>query len=278
MRFLKITFIGFLGVVAMSFFVAYQQGIRPFAADFDTGNGRIPQDFPKEMGVEPSIKRYPNLVNFISMVEEPTRNGRYALKITVDPQFQTQRRGRPVKNRTEVNYKHNNVEGSEVWYQWSFLVPEDFKELNPRRHPNSWNIIGQFHAIPDPSQGMKSAAGTNPPIALYLGRQGEKFGVKLNYGIQKKNVGPAGHFEVKKGEWVDFKMHVKWSQTNKGFIRAWANEMPITDGKHFGRNMHNSKPHYWKAGFYRGAGMPYRNTIYIDEFRVGSKEEDVLIN
>lgn len=283
---ITLVLVGWLGVTLWGCTDAFNAGnsfasqiITPYVADFDHGNGVIPDDLPSEFGVEPSLNVYPNLVNYIELVSDTVRDGKYALKITVDPQFQTQQPGRPIKNRTEVNYKHNNVEGTHVWYQWSFLIPTDFIELDPRLYPDSWNIIGQFHAIADPENGMPSAAGTNPPVALYLGRQTKDgpFGVKLNYGIQNDNVGPAGNFVVTKGQWVDFKMHIKWSQDDTGYIEAWANGVPVTNGKHYGKNMHNAKPHYWKSGFYRGAGMPYNNSIYIDEFRVGNTESQVAI-
>lgn len=98
--------------------------IQPFVADFDAGNGIMPDDFPADFGTEPSVGAYPDLINSIQFVSDTVRNGNYAMKITVRPEFQTQEPGRPVKNRTEVNYKHNNVENSEVWYQWSFLIPQ----------------------------------------------------------------------------------------------------------------------------------------------------------
>ena len=129
---------------------------------------------------------------------------------------------------------------------------------------------------------MNSGAGTNPPVALYLGRETPNgpFGVQISYGIMNDNVGPAGNFPVTKGEWIDFKMHIKWSRNdNIGFIEAWANDSLITGGRFYGKNMHNTQPHYWKAGFYRGKEplLPYNNSIFIDEFRVGNSESEVSI-
>ena len=251
--------------------------ITPFTADFD--DNIFP---PISLGIDLSLNDYPYLLDsgYIKIVSDTVREGGYALKIIVAQKFQTQQPSFPIKNRNEVNYKHQNIEGTEVWYQWSFLIPTNFIELDQNLYPDSWNIIGQFHAIPDPEHGMPSAAGTNPPVALYLGRETSNgpFGVKLNYGIMNDNAGATGFFTVTKGKWVDFKMHIKWSQNdNIGFIEAWANDSLITSGKHYGKNMHNTKPHYWKTGFYRGAGMPYNNSIFIDEFRVGNNESEVFI-
>ncbi len=253
--------------------------ITPYTADFD--DNVFP---PVGLGLELSLNDYPYLLDsgYIKMVSDTVRDGGYALKITVAPQFQTQEPNKPVKNRNEVNYKHQNIKGTEVWYQWSFLIPTNFIELDTVLYPNSFNIIGQFHAIADPENGMPTAAGTNPPVALYLGRKtiNGPFGVQLNYGIMNDNVGPAGYFPVTKGEWIDFKMHIKWSQNdNIGFIEAWANDSIITGGKFYGKNMHNTKPHYWKVGFYRGRDplTPYNNSIFIDEFRVGNDESEVSI-
>ena len=254
--------------------------VMPFVADFD--DNIFP---PASLGLEPSPNVYPEILDsgYVEIVSDTVRDGGYALKITVSPDFQTQSSPQyPVKNRMEVNYHHDNVEGTEVWYQWSFLIPTYYIELDPNLYPNSFNIIGQFHAVADPENGMPSAAGTNPVVALYLGREtiNGPFGVRLNYGIMNDNVGPAGYFTVTKGEWVDFKMHIKWSRYDDiGFIEAWANDSLITGGKFYGKNMHNTQPHYWKTGFYRGKEplLPYNNSIFIDEFRVGNSESEVSI-
>ena len=125
--------------------------IKPFTSDFD--DNVFP---PVNMGLEPSPNMYPEILDsgYVKIVTDTVRDGGYALKITVSPDFQTQSSPQyPVKNRMEVNYHHDNIEGTEVWYQWSFLIPASYIELDPNLYPNSFNIIGQFHAVADPSIG-----------------------------------------------------------------------------------------------------------------------------
>lgn len=212
------------------------------------------------------------------IVTDIVRNGKYAFKITVHPDDITQVSGKPRKNRAEAKYDNLDEEGSEIYYGWSFLVPED-NQFKPEGG-SGFNIIAQWHDKPnrDKGESREQTAGKNPPIAVYMGTLNNQPGIRINYGLRDINADAIGDSPIELGKWNDIVFHIKWSQNEDGFVEVFHNGKSIT-GKVHGPNMHNSVPHYWKTGFYRGvAGEDSTlttNSIYIDEIRIGHSYEAV---
>ena len=219
-----------------------------------------------------------NLERNILIVDDVVRSGDYAMKLTIHPDDITQVAGKNKKNRLEVAYDNLDEEGSEIYYGWSFLVPKDNK-FKPEGG-SGFNIIGQWHDRPDKNKGetREQTAGKNPPIAVYMGTLNNQPGIRINYGLRDVNAGAVGDSPIELGKWNDIVFHIKWSQKEDGFVEVFHNGESIT-GKVYGPNMHNSVPHYWKTGFYRGLvgddSTPTTNSIYIDEIRIGHSYEAV---
>lgn len=73
---------------------------------------------------------------------------------------------------------------------------------------------------------------------------------------------------VQKDEWIRLKYHIKWSLEGDGFMQAWINEEPFTDGRVLGSNMLNKASHYFKFGLYRNPTIPFTNSIYYDSVEI----------
>lgn len=215
------------------------------------------------------------------IVQDVVRKGKYAFKITVHPDDITQVSGKDKKNRAEAKYDNLDPEGSEVYYGWSFLIPNDY--IFKPEDGSGFNIIAQWHDKPDRESGetREQTAGLNPPIAVYMGTLDGQPGIRINYGLRDLNVGSIGDSPIKLDDWNDIVFHIKWSQGEDGFVEVWHNDKSITGGKVYGPNMHNSVPHYWKTGFYRGIvgddSTLTTNSMYIDEIRIGRSKADVSI-
>lgn len=138
----------FLGLVLCVAGRAEGAEVASFTGDFESGD--LSQWAGKEAARDDSIQ----------IVTDPVRSGRYAARFTV-------RAGERVSNgnRAEVFHDNGDRAGSEVWYRWSFLIPDDFVDVEWK--PKLWQCIGQWHDQPDKSRGETWA---NFPVARLQSR------------------------------------------------------------------------------------------------------------
>ena len=124
-------------------------------------------------------------------------------------------------------------EGDERWYEWSVQYPQEFP--NPS---GGWFIILQWH----------SASGS-PPLAVNISNRGTvDIGGDGVRNHPKRTIGP-----VRRGEWVDYVLHVRFSRNaDRGFVEAWENgrqTVPRT-----ARATMVDGENYLKQGIYRDTG------------------------
>lgn len=136
-------------------------------------------------------------------------------------------------------------EGDERWYQWSMKFPGDFP--NPT---GVWFIVMQWHA-----------GSGSPPLAINVNDDGQvQIGGDGVPSAPKKTLGP-----VRRGEWVDYTMHVKFSRNaGTGFVEGWENgrqTVPRT-----ARATMSSDENYLKQGIYRDTGPA--TSVVLDGLRV----------
>ncbi|MGQ0839741.1 polysaccharide lyase [Actinokineospora sp.] len=121
-------------------------------------------------------------------------------------------------------------EGDERWYEFSLKFDSTFK--NP---VGDWFIVAQWH----------SSSGS-PPIAVSVDRDGnlEVSGNRPDNNYSR-NIGP-----VVRGQWVDYVVHVKFSNSaSTGFVEVHQNGA-LAVPKFSTRTM-ASDSNYFKMGIYR---------------------------
>ncbi|MGE3285931.1 MAG: polysaccharide lyase [Pseudonocardia sp.] len=135
-------------------------------------------------------------------------------------------------------------EGDERWYQWSMRVAEDFPQPD-----GVWFIVMQWHA-----------GSGSPPLAIDLAKGTVDIGGD-GVTAERKTIGP-----IRRGEWVDYTLHVKFSNSaDEGFVEAWENgvrTVPLTK-----RRTMTSESNYLKQGIYRDSSDTTA-VVDFDDFRV----------
>jgi hypothetical protein len=171
------------------------------------------------------------------IVTDDVRQGRYAAEFSIGPGDVPDFGG---GERAEVRSDAAGAvvrEGDERWYQWSMKFPADFPDPT-----GVWFIVLQWHA----GEG-------SPPLAINISDGGLK-------GEPHPTIGP-----VRRGEWVDYTLHVKFSREHDGgFVEAWENDtqtVPRTN-----RATMTSDSNYLKQGIYRDTGPA--TSVRLDGFRV----------
>lgn len=179
------------------------------------------------------------------IVTDDVRQGRYAAEFSIGPGDVPDFGG---GERAEVRSDAAGAvvrEGDERWYQWSMKFPADFPDPT-----GVWFIVLQWHA----GEG-------SPPLAINISDGGTvDIGGDGLKGEPHPTIGP-----VRRGEWVDYTLHVKFSREHDGgFVEAWENDtqtVPRTN-----RATMTSDSNYLKQGIYRDTGPA--TSVRLDGFRV----------
>ncbi|AHM57162.1 hypothetical protein EAL2_c18810 [Peptoclostridium acidaminophilum DSM 3953] len=169
--------------------------------------------------------------------------------------------------------------GSEIWYNWKFMV-------DPAHSNNSdWEILGQWH--PQPVDGNWDNADEyvngRPTISIQY-HDGYMYVVVHNLKVGVTEI-RSEKVAVKKGQWVDLKTHIKWSQGNDGYIEVLADGKPMAFVTEYNANwdakklpgdyrlniptLLNSAGDYLKLGSYRNtSSQTGKSIIYYDDLKI----------
>jgi hypothetical protein len=166
-------------------------------------------------------------------IVDDARQGRHAAQFNIRPGDVPPFGGR---ERSEVQSNDAGAvvhEGDERWYQWSMKFPENFE--NPT---GGWFIVLQWH----------SSSGS-PPLAINVDNDGRiRIGGDGLKGEPKRWLG-----SVRKGEWVDYTLHVKFSRDRgTGFVEGWENGQQTVP--RYNRASMKDDENYLKQGVYRDEG------------------------
>jgi Polysaccharide lyase len=182
-------------------------------------------------------------------------------------------------------------EGSERWYRWQVLWPEDYKgdypkwdQLDSARSPAGWVVEWHHDA---------NGAVENGSVPLYFGANDTNIKMCLvdqATSTCRENLDLA---PLQRGHWHDFVMHAKWSSDpSVGFLEIWIDGKNVLP-KHMTANKYPGMRNYMEAGLYRNGhiGDPnLRNAdgsyvygsdgapgvVYLDGFIVGRTQDSVL--
>lgn len=184
-----------------------------------------------------------------SMEIVPGRDGGSAAKFIVRPgdvpDFGGGERSEVAAHGPETSTR----EGDERWYRFSMRFDENF----PAPTDGSWFIVMQWHSG-DGSPPL--ALNVSPDLTVDIGGDGVEH--------PEKTLGP-----VRRGEWVDYVMHVKFSQSSgEGFVEAWENGVQTV--QRYNRATMSSDENYLKMGIYRGNDDDTTAAVTFDEFEVSA--------
>jgi hypothetical protein len=215
-----------------------------------------------------------------SLVSEPTRAGRYALRNTLTWTSQAD-------YRSELRATTPSpIWGEDTWYGFSIYYP-------PGTPDDTWDeCVAQWHRNPYHQPADANDTVTNPVLALCvtngqwnLWRRWATGQPTTNETKQSKHHPDLGR--VKNGEWTDWVFRVRWHWLpEKGALQVWKNGVAVVN-ESGGVGYHDVVAPYFKLGLYK---YPWKGkkvttkpavdtrTIYHDEFRMaghGAKYEDV---
>ena len=206
--------------------------------DFETG------DISQYTGVQRVA------VDRLQVVQSPVRQGRYALKATV-------RQGDdPINasgNRNELVYQGHEAEGSEYYYRWQVLFPQDYPSAR------TWQVFTQWH--------HEGCCGS-PPVEFFV------YGEEIRLTLTDSET--PWRTKLERGVWQDFIFHVKWSPDPKvGFVELWHNGQLVLS-RYMHATMYPGDGIYLKLGLYRSDTVQPVGVVYHDGLVQATRLEDVL--
>ena len=225
----------------------------------------------------------------ITIVDSISFEGSRSVQFTVSPDSYVNG-----GNRAELTFDQQIEDGDETTYEYSLFIPQDYQDVASMRADNgapNWQVMGQWHDQPDLclNQSWDDIEGKSPPIGVYYNylTQSDKeyqavlndpstpeiFGVDMDWDEVSTislvyNERVVALYKVNKGEWIRLKFRIKWSTEDDGFVEAWVNDLPFTNGRVTEPNMHNKASHYFKFGLYRNPNIPFTNKLLYDDIRI----------
>ena len=196
--------------------------MRLFTADFSTAQysqwGYIENSGPnhRNTGIYAvNASDHPTGTGDYSLTITPTDRdcgwaGRFELREADDYEADGQ-----TKQRNELNSypAYTDTVGDARWIGFSLRFDQDFL-TNPGAY--SWLSLAQYHTtVPGPPATMWcfTPNGTGTPTDHFSLLVGSTF---------------LCHVPMRRGNWIDIKMHAKWSRGDDGFIKVWVNNEPLT--------------------------------------------------
>jgi hypothetical protein len=203
--------------------------------DFETGT-------TAQWGGDPKVGSF-------TIVQEPVRAGKYALRIDGT---NVARRG----DHDRIEFQHQpkppgTAEGTERYFGWSVFLPKaltgDMHALGFFETRNSWRQLMSFQA-----RGEDLSYSTRVPYALRWNGPGK----------------------LTPGRWHDFAVHVLWSRdAAKGFVEAWFDGALVVP-RASTATLLDENPAFFQIGLFR-ATTDVAETVIIDEVTEASTLAEV---
>ena len=195
-------------------------------------------------------------------VEEPVREGRQALEITLQPGAKSDvGKGGTQTERAELtDADHLRFSmGEEAWYAFSFYIPDDVTI------PEGRVVFAQW------KQACADCTLKHHPIVSLRLRSG-MLRVYAQNGAQKMVLYKKPH--SLQGRWTDVVFGLKPRVDDNGMLRVFINdEQAVAYDGPFGYT--DDKPEvYFKMGLYRDAN-PHPMRIIIDDYRRGKSRDEI---
>lgn len=256
-----------------------------------TEDGTVKGNKKKKRDLKPQNEiNWDNEPERLQFVRFPDRKGKSLKLITLDNYDNAGGITDDKRSRTEIKVKPKHGEGTDYYYAWSFLIPDN------EEHEDSEvkdNIIAQWHE--DVRDDWKLGKVSPPFFLTYKNDPTTKdnereLGIMYGERYEDKNEKSTGKYysfradeKIRKGEWTDVVMHIKWSTKNEeGFLELWINGKKVKhkgEDKFYSANIYEDKsgkvhPNYLKIGQYR-LGQKNTQIIYLDDFRIGNTFDEV---
>lgn len=202
------------------------------------------------------------------VVTEPVREGRYAVRITLAPGDRAASKERAeLKIADKTIERVHGIHGQDIWYGWSLFIPVEYADP-PAGH---WQILGQWHHRPiQAAPGERPRLKGPPPLAVYLSSdQGRDHLLLIGQETPDARPRRLGMRPVSRGEWIDLVFHIRCSTGSNGFVQAWLDGRPFTEGKMAGPTLYSPDSNYLRLGLYRSKGSLTTNYVFYDEVRIG---------
>jgi hypothetical protein len=164
-------------------------------------------------------------------------------------------------HRAELRDLYHAVPGSEVWYAFSTMVPEE----HPAGEGNIC-VLCQWH-----DQAPAGLACLKPPLAHRL--RGRRFYVTLGAdGHAQREIASIDPLPL--GVWHRFVYHVRWSPGPDGFVRGWLGGVPLVDHEGPVGYAVDLGP-YFKMGVYCARDVTTPHVAWHAEYRRGLSPDAV---
>lgn len=190
--------------------------------------------------------RVDGLTSMLTIVQNPVRQGKYALRVEL---HQGQVSSSGTRNELELG-SLPLTEGDERWIAWSTLFPTDFPSNN------TWQVFTQWH---------HSGCCGSPPLEMNV--VGEQIGM-THAGSLTLWTTP-----LVRGVWHDFVVHVKFSSTS-GFVELWYDGKKALDQTAV-QTLNPGEFDYMKQGLYWNASITSVGVLYHDGTIMGTGLADV---
>jgi len=200
----------------------------------------------------------------IVVVEDPHREGRYAVRVTVTPDDRDVA-GSGSGQRAELAITQvttDGFEGREQWWAWSTMFAPDFTS----RVNKDWNVFTQFHNTGTTGQANMhwSADGG---VIRFRACNGDVAAPRCRIWTIDRN--------RQNGRWYDFVFHVRWSSAYAaGLVEVWENGRKVVPLTHL-RTLYPGQGVYLKQGYYR-VGQDSTAVLYHDGMRRASSYAAVV--
>lgn len=194
----------------------------------------------------------------LSIVEDEAVQGRYAARIEVH-QGDTSQSG---LTRVEVGHHPptETFEGSERWYAWSMMIPEDAP------FGDSWHLVTYWEA-----EVLWTVAVS---LRIYGGHE-----LRFATYVPEEQVHWTSTFTP--GAWHDFVLHVVWSpDPSEGLVELWHDGEQVVDPLHVA-TMHelqggDAAPNFMHQGILRDDEIQQTEVLYLDGTIEATAREDVM--
>lgn len=222
----------------------------------------------------------PHQFNIVSK-PYPVRYGTHSERFEIRPTDYDGMESRTQANRSELRQANSSIAariGEDIWFGWSFYY-EDLPSLDPSY--GWWPMFGQWKV---------DIEGAPVVVVRPSGRRMGIYFDELNKGSQ------CWLFDVQdlRGTWIDLVFNTNFATDENGYLYVWVNgerkcsyNGPIVDSKHSASGLlkpifkrgywsgHKSFPSKWLSN-HPDEPIP-TIVVYYDEWRQGSKREDVDI-
>ncbi len=141
--------------------------------------------------------------------------------------------------------------GKDYWYGLSILVPEDFR---PVAESNA--VLFQWHT---------QQSGRSPVLAIRV--KDDIWRITSDATPEKRRT--LARLPLEKGRWVDWVIHVKWSEKAEGFWTIWKDGVQVVEERGIVTQYPEALGPYAKFGQYHSVSKEVpQNVVFFDEYRV----------